>query len=372
MEPDAKTREHLLDVLGEYVARGGPATLLAPPVEPGVAAFPERWAPTPSGVALLIRRLAWHAGFDREITVEDRRGEAAPTERKPTTRLELIELRRTAAVFALGYIGDDDIAGTFAHEIGVAHAVLHRADGVDPYRTTDAPVLAVDPGVDLERGSIAAVYLGLGVLAANAACQQHSVLERTSFNPMLVTSTGVQVEAGHLPVASLGYLVAVQVAVRGETKPPPGLAATQRRLVAAILAELDGDDLRERLGIPRDAVGTARPAVEPFADAELVPEEVAPKTAFRWTTDRKGIGTIVGTVLGIGASIIVSRGVLPFMIGGAVVGHVIGRRVRAPRCSGCVAVNAPAASACRKCGAVFRGDIAHLSDRLEAEERLDD
>jgi hypothetical protein len=374
MEPDAETRDHLLDVLGEYVARSGPAALLAPPVAPGDAAFPEPWAPTPSGVTLLMRRLAWHAGLERDIEIEDRRAGAVPSERKPATRVELLEVRRKSVLFALGFIGDDDIAGTLAHELGVAHAVLHRAEGVDPYRTTDAPVIAVDPDVDLERGSIATVYLGLGVLAANAARQQHSIPERTGFNPMLVVSVGVQLESGYLPVASLVYLVAVQAAVRGETKPPPGLVPTQRREVAAVLAELRGDELRDRLGIPRDAVGAERPPVEPFTDAQLTRDEVAPKQAFRWNTDRKGVGTIVGTMLGLGASFIVSRGgLLPILaIGGAGVGHVIGRRVRVPRCSACATVNAPAASSCSKCDAVFRGDIASLSDRLDAEDRLDD
>ncbi len=371
--PDAETREHLLDVLGQFVAQRGPATLLAPPVEPGDAAFPEPWAPTPSGVALLLRRLAWHARLELEIEIEDRRAGEAPTERKPATRLELIEVRRRSALFALGFIGADDVAGTFAHEIGVAHAVLHRPDGFDPYRTTKPAVIAVEPGVDLERGSIAAVYLGLGVLAANAARQHHSVPERTGFNPLLVVSVGVQLVAGHLPVESVVYLLAVQAAVRGERKPPAGLVPQQRREVASVLAGLCTEELRERLGIPGDAVGAERPAVQAFADAQLAPDESPPTKAFRWNTDRKGVGTILGTLFGIGASIVVSRGLLPMLaIGGAGVGHVIGRQVRVPRCSACATVNAAAAPTCRKCGAVFRGDISQLADRLEAEERLDD
>jgi hypothetical protein len=160
--------------------------------------------------------------------------------------------------------------------------------------------------------------------------------------------------------------------VRGETKPPAGLVPTQRREVAAVLAELRGDELRERLGIPRDAVGTARPAVEPFTDAQLTADEGARKNAFRWNTSRKGVGTIAGTLLGFGAAIIVARGLLPLTFGGAAVGHVMGRRMRVPRCSACATVNAPGAPTCVKCGAVFRGDIAHLADRLEAEERFDE
>src|SRR5437763_4318149 len=161
-DPDAETRAHLLDVLAGFVAKSGAAPLLLPPVAPGEEAFPEPWAPRKSGVALLLRRLAWHAGLDRAVELEDRLAGAPPTERKPATTVELIEVRERSALFVLRFIGEDDVAGTLAHEIGIAWAVLHRPDGDDPYRTGKAPVISVDPDVDLERGSIATVYLGLG------------------------------------------------------------------------------------------------------------------------------------------------------------------------------------------------------------------
>src|SRR5206468_3541753 len=112
--PDAETREQLLGVIAELVARGGAARLLMPPVAPGDAAFPDPWAPTCGGVTLLLRRLLWHAGIEREVVLDDRRAGAPPTERKPATRIELVEVQRNAAVFALGFIGDDDVVGTFA------------------------------------------------------------------------------------------------------------------------------------------------------------------------------------------------------------------------------------------------------------------
>ena len=371
--PDAATREHLLDVLGEYVARGGAASLLLPPVAPGESAFPEPWAPTKAGVTLLLRRLAWHANLDREIEVEDRHSGAMPMERKPATRVELLEVRRRSAAFALGFIGEDDVVGTLAHEIGVAFAVLHPPDGADPYRTAEAPTITVVPDVDLERGSIATVYLGLGVLAANAARQSHSVLEGQGFNPLLVAKVGVQIESGHLAVASLVYLVAVQAAIRRETQPPIGLAPAQRREVAAWIGALDGTELRKRLGMADDApLGTRPPAVA-FTDAVLEPDATPPKNAFRWLTHRGGVGLIAGTLLGLGLSLVASRGLAPFFVfGGGAGGHIVGRRVRVPRCSGCATILTEGATSCRKCGAAIRGDIAHLGERLEAEERLRD
>ncbi|HTL35937.1 MAG TPA: hypothetical protein VL326_22560, partial [Kofleriaceae bacterium] len=59
--PDTETREHLLGVLSDFVARTGAAPLLAEPVAPGEKNFPDPWAPTRAGVQLLLRRLVWHA-----------------------------------------------------------------------------------------------------------------------------------------------------------------------------------------------------------------------------------------------------------------------------------------------------------------------
>jgi hypothetical protein len=372
-EPDVETRAHLVAVLGELIARAGTGPLLLPPVEPGPAAFPDPWAATRAGAALLLRRLAWHAGLDRAIEVEDRQVGARPTERKPATRVSLVEVRRTTAVFALEFLGADDVAGTLAHEIGVAFAVLHPPDGVEPYRTAEAPAIAVDPDVDLERGSIAAVYLGLGVLAANAARQNHAVLEGQGFHPLLVAPVGVELAAGYVPASSLGYLLAVQAAVRGETKPPAGLVPAQHREVEAWLEVLDRAVLRAQLGIAADALAGERPTPTAFPDAVLEPDVPRHKIAFRWRTSRGGLGFFAGTLLGIGAAIVAAPALMAWLaIGGAVGGHLVGRQIRVPRCSACATTLGSHAQRCIACGAVMRGDIAHLSDRLAAEEQLQD
>ena len=55
-QPDRETREQLLGVLAEFVAKGGVASLLLPPLAPGPDAFPEPWAPTAAGVQVLLGR----------------------------------------------------------------------------------------------------------------------------------------------------------------------------------------------------------------------------------------------------------------------------------------------------------------------------
>jgi hypothetical protein len=373
--PDAERCESLLATLGDLIARGGPASLLLPPVVPGDSAFPEPWRPTRGGVSALLRRLAWHAGNPRAIHVLDERLGAPPTERVPATRVALVGVRTRELPFRIEFIGADDVAGTLAHEIGVAHAVIHRPDGADPYRATEPTELDVDPERDLERGSIATVYLGLGTLSANAAFQQFSRPGR--FNGGYSPLEYDVLQAGFLPMSDLAYLLAVQAAVRGADV-PPGLSPPQRDETAAWLTALRprADELRERLGIPADASASeARETPVRFDDIEVEDETPPPRrNAFRWRTHRGGVGFIAGAALGIGFSIaLASHGAAPLIVlGAATSGHVLGRRVRVPRCSGCASVVEPTATACTKCGAALRGDIERLSDRLEAEEHLDD
>jgi hypothetical protein len=373
-QPDREAREHLLGVLAELIAKGGAERFLMPPVAPGADAFPEPWAPTRAGIQLLLRRLMWHAGLDRGVDLDDELlAKAPPTERKPATRVEALDVSAKAR-FALYFVGDDDVVGTLAHEVGTVFAALHRPDVADPYRTADPPMITIDADRDCERGSIATVYLGLGVLAANAAFQQYSSAGR--FNGGYVPLEYDVLRAGTVSMSALAYLLAVQALVRGETEPPKGLAPPQRDEVGEWLKALDGQRtaLCERLGVSPTAASTARPPVAPIDD-ELPPfEEPPPRpTAFRWHTHRGGVGFLTGTVMGLGVAFAVSRGMMPFtVLGGATAGHVIGRRVRAPRCSACATVVPENATTCFRCGAALRGDIASLGDRLEAEERLEE
>jgi hypothetical protein len=375
--PDAATREHLLAVLAQLVAVAGPGPLLLAPVSADGAAFPDPWAASSSGVELLLRRLVWHAGFDLTITVNDRRAGAPPTERKPATSVELVVIRGRSAVFELHFIGDDYIAGTLAHEVGVTFAALHREPAGDAYRTAEAPEIKIAPELDHERGSIATVYLGLGVVAANAARQRHSVLERASFHPLFVAPVSVDVEAGYVDMEALAYLLAVQATVRGQRDAPVGLDGAQRRAVTEWIEALRGHatELRERLGLAADAQPGERPVATPFVDAVLRDDETQRATAFRWRTHRGGVGFLAGTVLGFGLGLATAgaaRVALPLLaFGGAVGGHVLGRRVRVPRCSACATPCATDATRCQKCGAELRGDIDRLSERLEAEEQLE-
>jgi hypothetical protein len=180
-------------------------------------------------------------------------------------------------------------------------------------------------------------------------------------------------------MSELAYLLAVQACVRG-TGVPAGLEGPQRDEVSAWLAALDAppsrrEQLRERLGIPRDAdVPEEREAAVAFDDVDLAEDAPPPrKNAFRWRTHRGGVGFVAGAVLGVGVAVAVaSPNMTPLLVFGAAGGgHIVGRRVRVPRCTGCASVVDGSAKVCTSCGATLRGDISQLSDRLEAEERLE-
>ncbi len=372
--PAPERREHVLAVLAELVTRGGARPLLAPPVVPGPDAFPEPWRATRGGVRALLRRLAWHAGNERTIELADERLGAPPTERKPETRVGLTMVRPKELGFRIEFLGEDDVAGTLAHELGVAHAAVNRPDSVDPYRTGEQPEIQVDVDRDHERGSIATVYLGLGVIAANAAYQQYSRPGR--FNGGYSPLEYDVLRAGYLPMSELAFLLAVQSAVRG-TGVPAGLSGPQRDEVSAWIAVLASQqtELRERLGIKRDEeTSDRRETPVRFEDLDLTEDAPPPrKNAFRWRTHRGGVGFVAGAVLGVGVAVAVATpNLTPLLVFGvAGGGHVIGRRVRVPRCTACASVVIDGATTCSACGAALRGDIAQLADRLEAEERLE-
>lgn len=373
--PEPARREWLLGVLAELVARGGAQSLLAVPIVPGEDAFPEPWRATRGGTRALLRRLAWHAGNPRAISIVDERLGAPPTERKPETRVGLTSVLAKELRFRIEFLGEDDVAGTLAHELGVAHAAANRPDAADPYRDADGPVIEIDADRDLARGSVATIYLGLGVIAANAAFQEYSRPGR--FNGGYSPLEYDVLRAGYVPMSELAFLLAVQAAVR-TAQVPDGLSAPQRDEVSAWLVALRPHvrELRERLGIPAGAVATdLRPEVVPFDDLDLDDDAPPPrKNAWRWRTHRGGVGLVAGTVLGVGVSFLLAASTAtPWIVFGAAgTGHVVGRRIRVPRCSGCATVVPASATTCRHCGATLRGDIAQLSDRLEAEERLDD
>jgi hypothetical protein len=78
------------------------------------------------------------------------------------TQLELLRADEGRVELVVSSIGNDDVAGIVAHEIGRAY-IARLASGGHPFRTMEDGL----PGA--ADGSLATIALGLGVVAANAA-----------------------------------------------------------------------------------------------------------------------------------------------------------------------------------------------------------
>jgi hypothetical protein len=196
----------LLEQLGGLIARGGAAHFLdGPVVRADLTDFPERWEKTRACVERLIHRLFWLAYVDLEVELEDlRTGHYDPKKILLRSSICWIETRQGVAHFQLEAIGNDNVAGLLCHEVGRAFAAW--VGGAAPYRE-------LTPGPPTEReGTIAAVYLGLGVVATNAS-QYHRVGTEQRGRDA-VTEWEVVVTGG-LSRRQLLILLAAQVVLRG-------------------------------------------------------------------------------------------------------------------------------------------------------------
>jgi len=388
--PLRETQALLVQELATLVARGGAWRLLrAPVVAADPAHYPDAWDGTRAGLARVVARTLWHAHVTLGATINDvRRPGAAPHRRLRATELELTRAGATSFELALIALGNDDVAGAVAHEVGRAF-VGALGDGGHPFRAASDGLPA------REAGSLATVYLGLGVVAVNAAHHARSageVIGNSSEHEHGIS------QFGGLSVDDLAFLLAVQATVRDDVLPAlETLRPSQAALVAAWREVLDDHEaeLRGLLGITEhDLEGEplSRPAA-PVAVAvtgELDERDLSKynhgQPVFRVPVTHAGlyagsffaIGFVVAfIVLAIWHS--VRDALLPVAPALALlvatptlallVGYGLGRTRRRWRCATCRSFLSGAA-ACGNCGGWIAGDIARYNDRLAREEEL--
>jgi hypothetical protein len=369
--PDAADREWLLDALADLVAARGAEPLLAPPVEPGPAAFPEPWRPTRAGVAVVARRCAAHAGLTGiAIDVIDARPHAVVDARE-STELDVDDVGLGHATLALERLGADDVAGTMAHAIGAVIAAMTRLGQDGPFRATE------HAGTDEDtrrRGGVAAVWAGLGALAINAAYQHYN-----SNAPINAPTNARVFCAGAVPMSALAFLVAVQAELRGGEL-PGGLKGPQRDESRAWRRALAGkrDALRARLAIA-EAVqpSDARPPLEPIDDEPEDGGEDDARTGhgvFRVRGDSGAVGTLAGMAAGGVAVFAILQSTLAVVnavgvLVGGLAGYAVGRRREHTRCADCDVAVADDATACPSCEGTLGRYIRHRNDRLAEAEK---
>lgn len=371
----------MLSDLATLIARGGSWRFLHGPVAAADRAhYPDPWDETRAGVARVIARTLWHAHAPFDATLEDVRTPGA--QREALLRNTLLRLARVddrGACFVLQHIGNDDVAGIAAHEVGRAFVGWLGRDG-HPFRATPDEGL---PGPAI--GSLATVYLGLGVIAINAAYYSRAGGKGDGTHSHAIG------RAGGLDVDDLAFLLAVQAEVRDDMLPAlDSLRPTQTEAVATWRAVLEDheDELRRLLGLNDGADDSPAPdrppAPRPVTIAAAFDEAVVtkpnhgqrvfriPETRMR---GRNGLGVMICVAGGALAVLALPSIVLRVVIGFAAVvaGLAFGTSPfathRLYRCATCASFFDATAAVCPGCGGTIAGDIAHRRDRLDAEER---
>lgn len=384
--PLSNEREELLVMLGSMIGRFGAERFVeAPVVSASKRDFPDRWEPSLHAVHQLLYRLCWLAHVDPEIAVVDVRPIRDNLNGMlHTTECEIASCNAGVVTFHLASIGNDDVAGVMSHKIG--QAFLDLAPG-EPFRT---------PGrheTDEVEGTVAAVYLGLGVLAANSSMyRRHAarVVGREERSEQLIA------QAGGLDIADATLLLAVQDLVRDDVPDAYAtLHAAQRDWLerwrdvlepheAELRELLRLDEERAPLQLKRAAEPRRAPAV---SEAEL--KRFNRGREIRRVRNRSVLGVIPGLFLGILCGAVVGRlalgpgtGALVVGLGVMVLGGVFGwwrwcRPFYTCADGACRKLISAKAATCAHCGGTITATItlaelqAHWAVLRAAEDERD-
>lgn len=404
MLPPQDDRRWLQEQLRALVVALGPGPLATSLlVEPSPRFFPDPWGGGDSSVRRLLLRLCAYAGLPDDLRVGVRIYDAEPARRgevigKPVTPRGAQELVVWLASFKGGpgpgaglEVGVEasamadpaSLVAACARVVSHAHRLAHNLPVSDAY----------DPRID-----VSAVYLGFGLLTADAALRFTS---RSSTGA--VQNRRVPLRLGSLPPQAICFLLAVQVHVRGEGRAERqrlarALQANQAAFFRHSFAAIERMDppIGVQLGVPgKDhwpappslAALTAPLAREPEAEPETRRDEdrgVAGMNTGKpvFMVDRS-LAPRLGRVLFMGALML--GGVLsrmspdqgPGMSNIAVIaaglglaGLGLGRLFRDRRCSEpkCGGPLTPTTKVCPRCGGDVVGTIANPKHRLAAEE----
>ena len=291
--PLTREQHELLVMLASMIRRFGAERFLEVAlVRADKRDFPDAWDGTVRAVHQLIYRLCWHAYLDPEVIVRDLRGPFDESALLVASEIEIAQCTAGVVTFDVHAIGNDDIAGTLAHAIG--EVFLDLAPG-EPFRST--------PRVpDVREASVAAVFLGLGVPAANAAMYRRHAAEirgRSEYSESKLAT------AGGLDIADITLLVAIQDLLRDEVQDAlTTLHGPQKDWIEQWKDVLDPheDELRDLLGLddPREPSPLSRgaaPRVAPAHDEDARKRVNVGAEVLR-VRDRTVLGVVGGSLLG--------------------------------------------------------------------------
>jgi len=383
MWPLDPEHERLVRELGALIAKAGAWRFMRGHIAAANKRdYPDPWEETREGVARALARTVWHARLDLEVTLEDVRqpGEKIGG-RLRKTNVELVRVDATRAELALSAVGNDDVAGILATEVGRAFVgqLAHRGH---PLRGG-----ASAEGVpDLASATLGAVYLGLGVVATNASRYARAVGEivgRTAIHEHEID------QIGGLDPDDLAFLLAVQATVRDDVVTALDTlarahaeAVTQWRNVLddheselLELLDLEDVDLDATTTPPRPETPRPVQIKAAWAEADLDKHNHGlrvyryPETQ-AWTTTP--LASLAGVVVGI--PFVMAGAIMPIIIApsvGFVGGLVYGLRRKQLRCTACGCFLTATDTACRLCGGTIAGDVKSVDEAMDREEALE-
>lgn len=380
--PPEADREALLVQLRELLARRGAAEfVLAPVLEYSETSFPDQWRADLEGAKAMLGRLLAYAGITTPFELEPFRTDALwlPASGLGGVSWQRVPLENTRAYFAgerpdgvlifgideLALGNPEELAGLLAHE--VAHAWRHRHQLVSP-----------DRALEEELTDLTTIVLGFGLLTVNNGFRERTTLHLEGGMTWTRYSAAW---AGYLSVEALSWLLAVQLAVRGDAalvaKLETALEPSQRRTFHEARAELDRDALWRTLALPLREQLRFTPAAQPpprrLPPPASVPDDAAPGAiAFRMRA-RASPTIILGSAL-VGVILCIpARNLLPVLVLPAL---YLAWMKLVPRyvCAGvsCDRALDEADDTCPRCGATIVGEINRLRDRHDEMRRWRD
>lgn len=329
--------------------------------------FPDTWEPTLTGVHRLLHRLCWHAYWDPEVRIEDARLPTLPDEKMlRASEMELASAEDGVVTIAVSQIGNDDVAGLLSHRVG--QAFLEMAPG-DPFRH------ASDESTETA-GSVAAVFLGLGVLVANSSMYRRYASKMVA---RVVVEEQYVAEVGGLTIGDATFLLAVQDVVRDDVSPAlDTLLKPQREWVDKWREVLEDheEELREMLELGRaPSIPLSRRALpRPVQTHE---ERDLRKFNAGHPTFRVPYRSYLPVYLGVTVGLAGFAAPHPLFVGPALMaalgaaGRMFVKDQYTCADTSCGRLMPSLVQECPGCGGTIMGTIAHPNDRLDALEKLE-
>ena len=382
--PEGEEADYLLAGLARLLELRGVGTFLAAPIVLQEARyFPDPVETRAKAVSVLLRRLLAYAGLvPKGLAVEIFAADRAPNvvaKAHQGAHVQAWFMDVAEGVYRFGVrdtaLNDErGLVGTLSHEVAHAYRAHHRLQ-------------VRDPDVEEQLTDLTTVYLGFGALSLEASYRYQTGHYNAEGKQLLYEVNS----GGYLRPGQLAFLLAAQLVARGGHKKfmkslGSTLSANQFAALSSGCERFAAEalELSEALRLPPAA---ERPSARRLEEAltPLPPTELrlydAPsarreqlkreRVSFRVAGHRGPLGVLAGAVSGflLGLWLGFDAGFWPFTFGLAAAGWRLGKWLPAPKCSSCDRRVRASFERCPSCSTLLVGDIEHINERLDAEER---